>query len=25
ATLGMKLAKAKLHGDELNVLFEKEV
>lgn len=25
ATLGMKLAKAKLHGDELNVLFEKDV
>jgi arsenite/tail-anchored protein-transporting ATPase len=25
ATLGMKLAKAKLHGDELNILFEKEV
>src|ERR687897_910088 len=23
ATLGMKLAKAKLHGDELNVMFEK--
>src|ERR671916_52924 len=25
STLGMKLAKARLHGDELNVLFEKEV
>ena len=25
ATLGMKLAKAKLHGDELNVLFEKSM
>lgn len=25
ATLGMKLAKAKLHGDELNVMFEKSM
>ena len=25
ATLGMKLAKAKLHGDELNVMFEKSI
>ncbi|MDQ3837925.1 MAG: ArsA family ATPase [Thermoproteota archaeon] len=25
ATLGMRLAKAKLHGDELNVIFEKSI